>query len=164
MTRALAGRSTDDRHTRRPAVGPARQRQASGRPPARPRPPGASDELIAALGKLSEALEAVEQAPGFLYGFYRLSGTADLALRDAVAMLREAGHPGLAGDIEHALVGRDIIDGQWSFQLVEAYDAGYWQVFRDAEQHARTTLGVPERHVYEAEMKHREQRGTRPPR
>ena len=106
----------------------------------------------------------MEQARGFLYGFRRLSGTADLALQDAMAMLREAGHPGLAGDIEHALAGRDIIDGQWSFQLVEAYDAGYWQVFRDAEQYARTTLGVPERHVCEAEMKHREQDGPRPAR
>ena len=148
------------------AGGPLSARHGSarhpGRPPARKRPPGVSDEVIAALGKLSEALEAAEQARGFLYGFHRLSGTADLALQDAVAMLREAGHPGLAGDIEHALVGRDIIGDQWSFQLVEAYDAGYWQVFRDAEQHARATLGVPERHVYEAEMKHREQGGTRP--
>jgi hypothetical protein len=55
-------------------------------------------------------------------------------------------------------VGRDVISGCWSFQLVEAYDSGYWRVFRDAEEHARAELGVPVRHVFEAEMKEREQR------
>ncbi len=48
--------------------------------------------------------------------------------------------------------------GRWSFQLVEAHDTGYWEVFRDVEEHARTELGVPVRHVFEAEMKEREQR------
>jgi hypothetical protein len=56
-------------------------------------------------------------------------------------------------------VGRDIVPGRWSFQLVEEYDTGYWDVFRDAEAHARSELGVPARHVFEAEMKEREQRG-----
>jgi hypothetical protein len=32
-------------------------------------------------------------------------------------------------------------------------------VFRDAEAYARAELGVPARHVFEAEMKEREQRG-----
>jgi hypothetical protein len=31
-------------------------------------------------------------------------------------------------------------------------------VFRDVEEHARAELGVPARHVFEAEMKEREQR------
>lgn len=128
-----------------------------GRPVARPRPPGASDATVAALGKLSEALEAAEQARGFLYGFHRLCGTADRTLRDAVAMLREAGHAALADDIEQALVGRDVLPGYWSFELVESYDAGYWGVFRDAEGHARAELGDAARHVFEAEMKKREQ-------
>jgi len=131
---------------------------APGRAVARPRPPGVSDETVAALGKLSEALEVAEQARGFLYGFHRLCGTADLTLQEAVAMLREAGHPALADDIERTLVGRDTIAGRWSFELVEDYDDGYWSVFRDAEQHAREELGIPSRHVFEAEMKEREQR------
>ena len=149
--------------TETPAGPLSRQHRSArhpGRPPARQRPAGASDEVVAALGKLSEALEAVEQARGFLYGFHRLSGTADLTLQDAVEMFRKAGHPELAEDLAQALVGRDVIDGRWTFQLVEAYDAGYWQAFRDAEQRARTVLGVPERHVHEAEMKYREQGGA----
>jgi hypothetical protein len=143
------------------ASGPLSRRHGGAkhpdRPVARQRPGGVSDETVAALGKLSEALEAAEQARGFLYGFHRLSGTADRTLQEAVAMLREAGHAELAGDLEHTLVGRDVSHGQWTFELVEDYDTSYWQVFRDAEQHARTTVGLPQRHVFEAEMKHREQ-------
>jgi hypothetical protein len=94
----------------RTASGPLTQRYGSadypGRPVARRRPPGASDATIAALGKLSEALEVVEEARGLLYGFHRLSGTADRVLQDAVAMLREAGHDRLADDIAETLVGR----------------------------------------------------------
>jgi hypothetical protein len=142
--------------------GPLAQRHGAAshpdRPVARERPPGTSDSTVAALGKLSEALEAVEYARGLLYGFHRLCGTADLTLQEAVGMLRDAGHAALADDIEQTLVGRDIIPGNWSFQLVEAYDAGYWDVFRDVEEHARAELGVPVRHVFEAEMKEREQR------
>lgn len=145
---APGGGPLTDRH------GTAKRR---GREPARRHPPGVSAASVEALGKLSEALEVAEHARGLLYGFHRLSGTADLTLQEAVRMLREAGHGELAGDIDAALVGRDTISGWWSFQLVEEYDAGYWQVFRDAEAAARAALGVPDRHVFEAEMKVREQ-------
>jgi hypothetical protein len=144
--------------------GPLAQRHGAaghpGCPVARQRPPGTSDATVAALGKLSEALEVVEHARGLLYGFHRLCGTADLTLQEAVGMLRDAGHAALAGDIEQTLVGRDTILGCWSFELVEAYDTGYWEVFRDVEEHARAELGVPVRHVFEAEMKEREQRAS----
>jgi hypothetical protein len=123
----------------------------------RSRPPALSEPEVAALGKLSEALEVVEHARGLLYGFHRLCGTADLTLQEAVAMFRDAGHDSLADDLERSLVGRDVIDGRWSFQLVEAYDRGYWSVFRDAEAHARAALGDAAQHLYEAEMKFREQ-------
>lgn len=124
---------------------------------ARERPAGTSDADVDALGKLSAALEVVEQARGFLYGFHRLCGTADLRLDEAVTALRGAGHGPLAYDIEHTLVGRDIVAGRWSFQLVEEYDQDYWKVFRAVEQHARDKVGVDPAHVFEAEMKLREQ-------
>jgi hypothetical protein len=122
-----------------------------------PRPDGVSEAEIDALGKLTAALEVVEQARGFLYGFHRLCGTADLGLGEAVSALRDAGHPELAADIDRTLVGRDIVDGRWSFQVVEAYDRDYWQVFRAVEEHARRSLGVEASHVHESQMKEREQ-------
>jgi hypothetical protein len=129
------------------------------RPPAHPRPAGVTNEEVAAIGKLSEALEVVENARGLLYEFHRLSGTADQTLQEAVELLRTAGRGELAQDIERTLVGRDTIAGMWTFQVVENYDADYWKVFRATEQYAREQVGLGAPHVFEAEMKAREQEG-----
>ncbi|WP_244962922.1 hypothetical protein [Nocardioides dongkuii] len=108
---------------------------------------------MAALGKLSEALEAVEAARGFLYSFHRLSGTADLTLGDSVAELRDAGHTELADRVERELVGRNVIEGRWTFQIVEAYDDTYYGAFKELEKAARDELVGGRRHLHEAEMK-----------
>jgi hypothetical protein len=125
----------------------------SGPAPDHRRPEGTSDETVAALGKLSEALEAVEEARGHLYTFHRRSGTADLMLGDAVAMLRDAWHGDLADQIDRDLVGRNVISGRWTFQIVEDYDDGYYATFRSLERRAREGLVSGRRHLYEAEMK-----------
>ena len=117
------------------------------------RPDGLDDATVEALGKLSEALEVVEDARGHLYAFHRLTGTADLALGEAVEQLRDAGHPELADRIGTELVGRNVIPGQWTFQIVEAYDDGYYALFHDLEREAREQLAAGRRHLYEAEMK-----------
>jgi hypothetical protein len=117
------------------------------------RPEGVSDETVEALGKLSEALEVVEHARGYLYGFHRLTGTADLALGEAVDLLRRAGHEELAAGIDRDIVGRNVIEGRWTFQIVEDYDANYYRAFIAAEEHARQELVEGKRHLFEAEMK-----------
>ncbi len=117
------------------------------------RPPGTSDATVEAIGKLSEALEVVEDARGQLYDFHRKCGMADLALGEAVALLRDAGHSELADDLESDLVGRNILAGRWSFQVVEEYDDGYYAAFKEHERRAREQLMQGRRHVFEAEMK-----------
>lgn len=117
------------------------------------RPPGTSDKTVQALGKLSEALEVVEEARGMLYGFHRRTGTADLALGEAVDLLREAGHDELADRLDTDLVGRNVLAGRWTFQVVEDYDDGYYATFREHERRAREELMDGRRHVFEAEMK-----------
>ncbi len=52
------------------------------------------------------------------YSFHQLSGTADLTLGDAVAQLREAGHHELAKELDTELVGRNVLPGRWTFQIV----------------------------------------------
>jgi len=117
------------------------------------RPDGVDDLTVEALGNISEALEAVEVARGHLYAFHRMSGTADLTLGQGVDQLREAGHTELADRIERELVGRNVIHGRWTFQLVEEYDDGYYAAFKELEQAARDALVAGRRHLYEAEMK-----------
>jgi hypothetical protein len=117
------------------------------------RPEGVDDATVEALGKLSEALEVVEEARGLLYAFHRRCGTADLTLGESVDLLREAGHADLADLIDRQLVGRNILPGRWSFQVVEDYDDGYYATFKDLERTAREALVDGRRHLYEAEMK-----------
>jgi nucleotide-binding universal stress UspA family protein len=120
------------------------------------RPVGVTDATVEALGKLSEALEAAEVCRGHLYAFHRRSGTADLTLGEAVDLLRKAGHEELADQVDSELVGHNVIQGRWTFQLVEEYDDTYWTPFRELEREAREQLVDGRRHLYEAEMKERE--------
>ena len=126
--------------------------------PGRATPDGVSDATVEALGKLSEALETCEQARGHLYGFHQLTGSADIKLGQAVTALREAGHCDIADRIDRELVGRNVVDGRWTFQIVEDYDDNYWSLFRDLERAARDELAGGVRHLHEARMK--EQRRT----
>jgi len=117
------------------------------------RPAGVDDATVEALGKLSEALEVVEDARGSLYRFHRLTGKADLALGEAVELLRAAGHDDVADRLDRDLVGRNVLRDRWTFQVVEDYDDDYWGPFRDAERRARDELAGGRRHLFEAEMK-----------
>ena len=126
---------------------------ADGPDSAHQRPDGLDDATVTALGKLSEALEVVEHARGLLYGFHRLTGTADLALGEAVDLLREAGHDEIADSLDRDIVGRNVIEHRWTFQIVEDYDDNYYATFKAAELDARTRLAGGKRHLFEAEMK-----------
>jgi len=117
------------------------------------RPAGADDDTVAGVGKLSEALEKVEEARGHLYAFHRLCGSADLALGEAVDELRAAGHIEISDELKRELVGRNILEGRWSYQVVEEYDDTYWSVFRTLEARVRAELMDGRRHIFESEMK-----------
>lgn len=123
------------------------------------RPDGVDDTTVAATGKLSEALEIIERARGHLYAFHQLTGGADLALDEAVELFREAGHTCIADRISTELIGRNVLAGRWTFQIIEEYDDGYYALFRDIDRAARDELLDGRRHLYEAEMK--EARRTR---
>lgn len=126
------------------------------------RPPGATDETVAAVGQVTEALEWVERARGSLYDFHQKMGHADALLGEAVGALRDAGHGELAAELERDLVGRNVLHGRWSFQMVEEFDDGYWEPFRRHERDVRQRLTGGARHVYEAEMKDERRSAGRP--
>jgi hypothetical protein len=117
------------------------------------RPDGIDDATVAAVGKVSEALETVERARGALYEFHQLMGHADLQLGEAVDMLRSAGHHEIAERLATEIVGGNVIYGRWTFQVVEEFDDNYWSVLRAHERVVRETLQAGVRHVFEAEMK-----------
>jgi hypothetical protein len=117
------------------------------------RPPGVSDRAVAAVGMLTEALETVEQVRGHLYALHQLTGRADFMLDDVVALLRLEGHDALADRIDRELIGRNVIAGRWTYQIIEDYDDGYYALLRDIESTVRRELVGGRRHVHEAELR-----------
>src|SRR3954447_7848031 len=115
-------------------------------------PEGVSEETIEGVGKLSEAFEYIERAKGHLYSFHQLMGRADFLVEEAAQMLRDAGHEEFAERLAGELTGRKVLDGRWTFQIVEEFDEVYYEFFRGLERESRElTGGVP--HLYEARMK-----------
>lgn len=106
-----------------------------------------------AVGKVTEALETIERARGHLYSFHQLTGHADLQLDAAVSRLLELGHADLARHISRELIGRNVLPGRWSFQVIEDYDDGYYRCFKEIEQLVRTQLAGGQRHRYEMALK-----------
>lgn len=117
------------------------------------RPEGVSDKTVEALGALSKALETTERARGALYEFHQLTGGADFGIGDAVRLLREAGHDQDADLVERELLGRNVIPGHWTFQLIESYNRTYYRPFADIEQQLVHRLAQGRDHLYEAELK-----------
>ncbi len=116
-------------------------------------PEGVDQATVEAVGKLTEALETTERARGHLYSFHQLTGSADLGLGEAVEQLRTAGHGDIADEIERELVGRNVLPGHWTFQIMEEYDDTYWSVFRETERRVRDSLTDGRRHLFESGMK-----------
>lgn len=117
---------------------------------------------VEAAGKMSEALETIERARGHLYAFHQLTGRADFQLDAVVEQLSELGHTDLAERIRHELLGRNVLPGRWSFQVVDDYDDGYYQCFQQIERLTRARLTGGRRHVFEAEMKQRRRTAGHP--
>jgi hypothetical protein len=124
-------------------------------------PDDVSDETIEGVGTLSEAFEYLERAKGHLYSFHQLMGRADLLVGDAARTLRKAGHEEFADRLEEELVGRNVLEGRWTFQVVEEFDDVYYEFFRSIERESRELTGGV-RHAHEARMKEdRRSRGRR---
>jgi hypothetical protein len=126
------------------------------------RPEGASDELVAAAGRLSEAMEYIERVRGHLYSFHQLIGRADLLLDDVVEGLRSAGRDDLAQQVQDELLGANVLPGRWTFQIVEEFDDGYYATFKAMEERVRNETMQGRRHVLEAELKQRRRTHGRP--
>jgi len=116
-------------------------------------PEGVTPATVDAVGKLTKALEVTEWARGHLYAFHQLTGESNRHIEEAIPLLRDAGHGEWADRLERELFGRNVLEGRWTFQIVEKYDDGYWTLFRQLEAAVRDDLTAGRRHLREAGMK-----------
>lgn len=117
------------------------------------RPARATDAEVEAAGTVGEALEYIERARGHLYDLHQLIGRADLLFQEAAEQLAGAGRTELAGRLRSEMVGLNVLEGRWTFQMVEEFDDGYWSTAREIDRAVRDELTGGRRHVHEAEMK-----------
>src|SRR3954453_20420910 len=83
------------------------------------RPEGVSDKLVEAVGKAGEALEYIERAAGHLYALHQLVGRADFLFEEGAELPRNRGEDEAPRRFEVDIVGRNVLDGRWTFQVVE---------------------------------------------
>jgi hypothetical protein len=126
------------------------------------RPAEVDDATVKAAGTLSEALEWVERARGRLYDFHQMIGRADFVLEEAADDLDTAGHGELARRVRAEVMGRNVLTGRWTYQVVDEFDDGYYADFKRVEHAVRHALMGGRRHVYEAELKERRRTHGRP--
>lgn len=117
------------------------------------RPDGMSDQLVEAVGKLSEAFEYIERVRGKIYDMHQLAGHADLLFGDAADKLKQAGALEAAELVSSQVVGRNVIDGRWTFQLVDEFNRAYYQTVKEVVEDVEKQLQDGKKHIFEAEMK-----------
>ncbi|MEV8371127.1 hypothetical protein AB0P21_00205 [Kribbella sp. NPDC056861] len=98
-------------------------------------------------------METVIRARGYLYGFHELTGRADNELDEVLDLFRQAGHHEFADTIKTELLGRNVIDRRWTFQIVDDYDKNYYALFERLEREARENFTGGVHHLRESEMK-----------
>ena len=115
--------------------------------------------LREACGKASEALEYVVRVRGHLYSAHQLTGRADFLFEEAADLLDEAGMGADAQRLREEIVGRNFLDGRWTFQIVEEFDDGYYAVVEAAVRELEARHAGGRRHAHEAALK--EERRTK---
>jgi hypothetical protein len=100
--------------------------------------------LLETMATATEAMEYVERARGHLFTLHHLLGRADLLFAEVAAELRSQGRAGDAARIEREVVGRDVLEGRWSFEVLEEFEQEYYEPVRDAVRTVeRRTTGRP---------------------
>ena len=58
-------------------------------------------------------------------------------LEDAVNLLDKADSEKLADQLREEIIGRNVLDGRWTYQIVEEFDDLYYRPVEDAERRIR---------------------------
>jgi hypothetical protein len=111
------------------------------------------DATVDAVGKATEAMEYVERARGHLYAFHQLIGRADFLFEQSATLLSAAGHGAEAGPLWRSLVGRDVLEGRWTFDVVERFDDDYYDTVRSEVARLEQALVGGRRHAHEEQLR-----------
>ena len=122
----------------------------------------ATADTVDAVGKATEALEYIERARGHLYAFHQLIGRADFLFEESAIQLARAGHREEAMALWRNVVGRDVLQGRWTFEIVEGFDDDYYESARAEVMALEQHLVQGRRHAHEESLRRRRRDGTAP--
>lgn len=111
------------------------------------------DDIVEAMGTLGEAYEYLIRARGHLYSFHQLMGRVDFLFGDAADQFDDAGRSEAADELRAEIVGRNVLDGRWTFQVVEEFDDLYWDAVHGTVRDLQRRYQGGRRHVHESRMK-----------
>lgn len=117
---------------------------------------------VDAVGKASEALEYIERARGHLYAFHQLIGRADFLFEESALGLAQSGHTDEAISLWRNVVGRDVLQGRWTFEIVEGFDDDYYDAARAEVQSMEERLVGGRRHAHEEALREHRRADTPP--
>jgi hypothetical protein len=106
----------------------------------------------AALHELQLGGEHVQRAYGHLLAFHHQIGRAMDRYAAAEPHLREAGHDAFADEIRDRHLPAGVVDDRWSYEIVEAFGAGFLRDVTGFERRVRDELAEGVGHVSEREQ------------
>jgi len=109
----------------------------------------------AALHDLQLGIEHVYRAYGALLEYHHELGGAMDRVADAETALRDAGHEEWANALRDEHLPSGAIDDRWTYELVDAFAAGFLPAITDFEQAVRDDLAAGVPHVTEREQQRR---------
>jgi hypothetical protein len=126
---------------------------------------GSSDEaevLRDACGRATEAFEYIIRVRGHLYSAHQLTGRADFLFEEAADLFERAGRHEDAERLRREVVGRNLLDGRWTFQIVEEFDDGYYAEVESCVRDLQVRHANGRRHDHEAQLKEERRTKGRP--
>ena len=97
----------------------------------------------------------MERARGHLYSLHQLIGRADILFEEAAELFLACGQDETAGTFRTEIVGRNVLDGRWTFQIVDEFNELYYQTVSEAVRDVEAKFHGGKPHVFEAQMKQR---------
>jgi hypothetical protein len=118
----------------------------------RTEPPETTAAERAALHELQLGGEHVQRAYGHLLAFHHQIGRAMDRYAAAEPHLREADHDRFADELRDRHLPAGVVGDQWSYELVESFEAGFLQEVTGFERRVRDRLAEGVGHVTEREQ------------
>jgi hypothetical protein len=117
--------------------------------------PELTEEELTALHHCQLGVEHVHRAYGSLLDFHHRVGHAMDRFDEAERTLRAAGHDELADELRDRHLPAGVVDGRWSYEVVEAFEREFRDPVAAFEASVRERLADGRNHVAERRQQRR---------